>query len=160
VYEHVLVGTDGSVTASRAVEAAARLAHAHQARLTIVHAFPSAGTRPHVASPVPDELSWLQTPGGAADAVVASAIGIAQQAACGALVVDGRAEVGHPRAVLRALVDELRPDVVVVGNADARRSLTRRGLGAWLAGRTPADVVIVDTSGDTDARSGSTPAAA
>ena len=151
MYHHVLVGTDGSLTASRAVEAAARLAHAHRARLTIAHAFPPVGARRRTASPVPEEFSWLQTPGGAADALVVRAVEVAQQAACGALTIDGRAEVGHPRGVLRALVDELRPDAVVVGNADARRSLTRRGLGTWLAGRTHADVVIVDTSGDTSA---------
>lgn len=149
MYDHVLVGTDGSVTASRAVEAAARLAHAHQARLTIAHAFASARSRPRAAPPVPEEFSWLQTPGGAADAVVLTAVALAQRAACGALSVDGRAELGHPRVVLRALVDELQPDAIVVGNADARRSLTRRGLGTWLAGRTHADVVIVDTSRET-----------
>ena len=159
MYDHVLVGTDGSVTATRAVEAAARLAHAHDARLTIAHAFPPSVTRLRAGSPMPEEFSWLQTPGGAADALVLTAIEAAQQAACGALTVDGRAEVGHPRAVLRVLVDELQPDAVVVGNADARRSLTRRGLGTWLAGRTHADLVIVDTSRDTRA-GGSTAEAA
>ena len=128
MYDLVLVGTDGTITASRAVESAARLAHAHNARLTIAHAF-SPRAEPGLERSVRDELPWLGTPGTAAEALVLSAADLAQEATCGALDVDVRAEPGTPRAVLCSLIDELGPDAVVIGNADARRSLTRRGLG-------------------------------
>jgi nucleotide-binding universal stress UspA family protein len=145
MYSHVLVGTDGTVTASRAVASAARLAQAHQARLTIAHAF-RARIDLRLDPSVPDELVWRYTPGAAAEALVRSAADLAQEAACGALDVDVRAEPGSPRSVLRSLISELEPDAVVVGNADARRSITRRGLGTSLARRTTTDVIIVDTS--------------
>jgi nucleotide-binding universal stress UspA family protein len=152
MYNHVLVGTDGSVTASRAVESAARLAHAHQARLTIAHAFTAKGHVGPDPMGLPDEIGWLRTPGGSADALVSSAVDLAQEATCGALEIEGRAELGTPRAVLRSLIDELAPDAVVVGNADARRSITRRGLGSALARRATTDVIIVDTSDASSAR--------
>lgn len=147
MYDHVLVGTDGSITASRAVESAARLAHAHQAHLTIAHAFGPKGDLDIDPSLIPDELAWLRSPGTAAEVLVNAAVDLAQAVACGALSVDARAEVGSPLSVMRSLMRELQPDAVVVGNADARRSIARRGLGAALARRTHADIVIVDTSG-------------
>lgn len=146
MYDHVLVGTDGSETATRAVEAAARLAHAHDARLTIAYAFSSKLGR--AAAEVPaQELDWRSTPGGIAESIVAEAVGVAQSAACGALRVDTRAEPGHPVAVLLALADELTPDAVVVGNADVRRPRVRRSVGHALTRRVAGDVVVVDTVG-------------
>jgi nucleotide-binding universal stress UspA family protein len=158
MYRHILVGTDGSTTASRAVESAARLAHAHHARLTIAHAFRARLTYTD-PGPVPDDLAWLRSPGATADAIVANAAGLAQAVACGSLEVQVRPEVGTPRSVLRALMQELDPDAVVVGNADARRSFTGRGLGSNLVGRTRADVIVVDTSDSSASTRGSRSAA-
>src|SRR5215204_2323521 len=65
--------------------------------------------------------------------------------ACGALSVDGRAMPGQPIEVLAALVEELRPDVVVDGNAYVRRLQFGRSIGHALARWMRSDVVIVDT---------------
>lgn len=145
MYSHVLVGTDGSVTAARAVEAAARLALAHGGRLTIAHAFAARPTPALDADRVPDGIGWLLTPGGAAEALVAAAVDHTRT--LGDLDVDGVARVGTPIGVLLELIAEQQPDVVVVGNADARRALARRSIGTALSRRSPGDVIIVDTVG-------------
>ncbi len=148
MYDHVLVGTDGSATATRAVTAAAQLAHAHDARLTIVHPFEP---RPALPSDLGDrdldELGWRGTPGGAAELLVQEAAAHARAASCGALDADGYAEPGQPVPVLLEAVLRHRPDVLVVGNADLRRPRLRRGIGTTLSKKAPVDVVIVDTSG-------------
>ena len=54
-------------------------------------------------------MSWLATPGGAADALVRSAVDLAEVTACGALEVEGRAELGSPRPSCGSLIDELAP---------------------------------------------------
>jgi nucleotide-binding universal stress UspA family protein len=154
MYNHVLVGTDGSDTATRAVEAAARLAQAHQARLTIAHAFDARQPHPTVTSPVAAEMGWLASPGVRAEAVVNAAVNRAQEVACGGLSVEGVAEPGHPVTVMLAVADELEPDAVVVGNADIRRFRLRRSIGHALSRRVQGDVVIVDTVGANRARRG------
>lgn len=147
MYDHVLVGTDGSETASRAVRTAALLAHVHQARLTIAHAFDPRRRAELVDQRAAAELHWMLTPGVAADALVQRAVHDAQAAACGGLDAVGRSEVGDPLTVLRSLIRELQPDVVVVGNADLRRIRLRRSLGHALSRRVHIDVIVVDTAG-------------
>lgn len=145
MYSHVLVGTDGSTTAARAVEAAALLAKAHDARLTIVHAF-----RPS-AVPIPPEdeareFAWLFSAGSIADELVRRAMRSAQDVAGGRLAIETHAEPGKPVAVLMAAVEALKPDAVVVGNADIRAGRTYRSIGRSLSRRIDSDVVIVNTS--------------
>ena len=146
MYRHLLVGTDGSPTATRAVETAARIAHVHAAALTIVHAFNPRQPNPVVDPSVEREFPWLQFSGSRAEAVVRAAIDRAQAAACGGLEVRGRVEPGAPAAVLAALSEELRSDAVVVGNADVRRLRIRRSIGHALSRRVNVDVMVVDTA--------------
>lgn len=147
MYDHVLVGTDGSVTATRAVGAAARLAHVHRAKLTIAHAFDPHSSQPDLED-APDVRRWMTSPGVVAETLVDVAVAHAHQVSCGGLQIDGRAEPGDPVAVLVAVVQELQPGAVVVGNADLRRLRLRRSIGHSLSRRVPTDVVIVDTVGD------------
>ena len=149
MYTHVLVGTDGSETAMRAVDAAARLAHAHDARLTVVHAFDSRTTvAPQDADGFRDEFGWKLTPGGAAEWLAYEAAEHARAVSCGALEVDAVAEPGHPVPVLLEAVQRLRPDAIVVGNADLRRPRLRRGIGPSLSRKADVDVIIVDTASE------------
>jgi nucleotide-binding universal stress UspA family protein len=145
VYDHVLVGTDGSATATLAVEAAARLAEAHQAKLTIVHAF-KPGAVPLVNDDVARDVSWHLTAGTIADKVVAVAEQLAQAAVGGRLDIETHPAPGKPVAVLLSAIDLLQPDAVVVGNADVRRVRMRRSVGHALSRRVRSDVVIVDTA--------------
>jgi nucleotide-binding universal stress UspA family protein len=128
VYDHVLVGTDGSMSSVRAVGTAARLARAHDARLTIANSFA------------------VRSGGAAARSLVDAAAQHAQAVASGDLAIDTRTEPGTTVSVLRALIAELRPDAVVVGNANVRRALGRSGRGDRRLRRTDRSIVIVDTS--------------
>lgn len=148
MYHHVLVGTDGSMTSSRAVRAAARLAQTHCARLTIAHAFDPRRSQDQDDPTMPRELRWTLTSGARAEALVGEAVNAAQAEGCGgALRVEGRAEPGNPLSVLRALIRELQPDVVVVGNADLHRFRLRRGIGPTLSRHAGVDVIVVNTVG-------------
>lgn len=147
MYTHVLVGTDGSPTATKAVESAAQLAQVHRARLTIVHAFDAREPEPRDGRGVDTEFPWLRSTGTRAEALVNTAIDHALAAACGALHVDARTEPGRPVGVLLTLIEELEPDAVIVGNADRHRVQLRRTVGHALSRRVHSDVVIVDTIG-------------
>ena len=147
MYVHVLVGTDGSPTAARAVEAAARLAHTHSAGLTIVHAFNPRQRIPELTPALEEDFPWLRSSGTRAEAVVSAAVDRARAVAGGGLGVHGRVEPGAPVAVLAAVSKEVRSDVVVVGNADVRRLRVHRSIGHTLARRVTCDVVIVDAIG-------------
>jgi nucleotide-binding universal stress UspA family protein len=128
------------------VEAAARLAHAHEAKLTIVHAFQARrSTFGRDAGVVPAEFGWLLTVGSAAEALVTQAADRAQQVACGGLDIHTRVEPGHAVPVLLAVIRELEPDAVVVGNADVHRARLRRSIGHALSRQASSDIVIVET---------------
>ena len=143
MYDHVLVGTDRSATATRAVAAAARLAQAHNARLTIVHAFKS-GSVP-IAGDCPPEFTWRLSAGQVADEVVKDAARTAQSSADGDLEIQTRHQAGSPVTVLLHAIDALRPDAVVVGNADVGWLRVRRSVSQAIARRARIDVVVVDT---------------
>lgn len=145
MYQRLLVGTDGSPTATRAVEAAAAMARLHGAELVIAHAFAPRFDLALLNS-APDDVAWTMTPGSLADATLAHAAVHARAAAGGELEVHGRAEPGSPVPVLLRLVDELDPDALVIGNRDMRGLVRRhRSVGRALARRAGCDVVIIDT---------------
>jgi nucleotide-binding universal stress UspA family protein len=156
MYQQVLVGTDGSMTATRAVEAAARIARAHDAELTIAHVFnPRQGLRQEVArAEAPDEFKWRLSPGGAADTIVEGAVDRARVAAGdGSLRVRTRSEPGRAIPVLLGLIDDMDPDALVIGNRDMPTRLRfRRSVARTLSRRATCDVVIVDTLGRRDKR--------
>lgn len=150
MYQRVLVGTDGSPTASRAVEAAARVARAHGAALVVGHAFPPRLTtrQERDLRTAPDSLRWRLTPGAMGEEVVRAAVERARVASEGVVAVRGRAEPGDAVAVMLALVAELDPDVLVIGNRDMPGRLPlRRSVARALSRRATCDIVIVDTIG-------------
>ena len=150
MYKRVLVGTDGSATATRAVEAAARVARAHGAELIIANAFaPRLTAAQQIAQrDAPVELRWRLSPGVLSESTVAAAIERVQEASGATVPVRGRCEPGHPVPVLLKLVDELDLDVLVIGNRDMPLRLrAHRSVGRALSRRAPCDVVIVDTIG-------------
>ncbi len=144
MYTHVLVGTDGSISSVRAVGTAARLAQAHHAKLTIAHSF-GEQLRAIDDGAKAAKSDRRSTPRAAAERLVNAAADHAQDVAAGVLEIDTRAEAGTQVAVLSALIDELSPDAVIVGNGNVRRALSRTGHGHQLIRRAES-MVIVDTS--------------
>ncbi|MDA8183219.1 MAG: universal stress protein [Acidimicrobiales bacterium] len=161
----IVVGTDGSATATEAVSRAAALARACDARLVVVCAYerdadslrPGAplgsleavvrATAPQPAGeqPVPEEMSWRTTSAGAAEGIAAAAAGAARNS--GVSDVEWRALPGDPAEVLLAEAQSLPADLLVVGSK-GMRSWSGRLLGsvpATVSRHAPCDLLIVRT---------------
>lgn len=147
-YRSVVVGTDGSQRAARAVDAAARLAAATGATLHVVSAFPprpDAATA-QAAAEAPDEVRWRVTAGAGAEE--ACAIASAAARAAGVATTRAHAEPGDPADVLLAVAEREGADVVVVGSKGMSTS------SRFLLGSVPnkvshhagCDVLIVQTA--------------
>jgi nucleotide-binding universal stress UspA family protein len=146
-YRKVLVGTDGSPSSFRAVEAAGRLAADSGAKLLLVCAY----------QPMPDkeraragdqlgELAYKVEGSTPADDALRAARDKA--IATGATDVEQVAVAGEAVDILLALAGEREVDLVVVGNRGLN-SLAGRLLGsvpASLSHRARCDVLIVHTT--------------
>ncbi len=149
IYRRVMVGTDGSPTATTAVESAAVIAVAHRAELVVAHVF-----SPRVDLGGGQELfdsalfAWQATPGVRAERVADQAVERARDVGGPRLHVTTWCEPGRPVPTLLRLVEVLDVDVLVVGNRDMRavRPL-RRSVSRALSRRATCDVVVVDTVG-------------
>jgi len=142
---NIVVGTDGSETATRALDRAAALAAALGATLHVVSAYadrpggvPSAG--------VSLDAGWAVAAKSAAEKVVADAEAKARDA--GVKDVSGQAMAGEPaEALLRSTVDR-GADLLVVGSK-GMQSTARFLLGPIankVSRRMSCDLLIVETS--------------
>jgi nucleotide-binding universal stress UspA family protein len=143
----VLVGTDGSDTATKAVEAAARLAEGYGQVLVVAHAYRDRRMDhrcPDLAA-VPVELRWQLSAGAVGEEIVERAMYHARVVTDGAIDVRGRSEAGDPAKVLLDLTRELDVATVVVGNVGMQGLAHRFTVPAKIARRAACPVVIVDT---------------
>lgn len=150
VYQTVVVGTDGSDSSLRAVDRAAEIAADHGAKLIVVTA--------HL--PVPQERGRYAIPPGSDHgqdyrtvgeapyyAILQNARERAHQA--GARDVEERSVAGAPINVLVQLAEEVRADLLVVGNVGLS-SVAGRLLGSVpseVSRKVRTDVLIVHTTG-------------
>jgi nucleotide-binding universal stress UspA family protein len=145
-YRNVVVGTDGSETATEAVRHAAQLAAASGARLTVVTAF-----NPKVAHPVddmaevPEEIQWRITESAHADELAGAAVELAR--GLGVKDVRARSEKGAPADALIEVAEDTGGDIIVVGS----KGMTGAGrlLGSvpnTVSHHAPCDVLIVPTA--------------
>src|SRR3954467_14910986 len=131
VYDQVVVGSDGTATSLYAVDRAAEVAEAAQARLVVVTAYRDAepGTAPQVAEGAHRELYGAET---ARRALEKSVTGLTRERV---RYVDQRLVAGDPAQALLDAVGRNPANLIVVGN---------RGLGAAAGqhlGSVPGDVV-------------------
>jgi nucleotide-binding universal stress UspA family protein len=148
MFETIVVGTDGSETAGRAVAQAVQLAGAVGARLLIVSAFePVAPARlREEARQVPADLQWMVNPREDVDATLRAA---AQQAEDGGMErVETFAREGDPADAILDVAEEQGADLIVVGNkgmTGAKRFL----LGSVpnkISHHSPCSVLIIRTT--------------
>lgn len=111
----IVVGTDGSETATRAVRHAASMARAAGAELHVVTAYEPRSSVKQLAEldRWPAELRWMGTPGAMADAVLRQAASVAAKEG---VTIEGHARLGDPAKTLVAVAAEVDADVIVVGN--------------------------------------------
>lgn len=144
-YQTVVVGTDGSETSFGAVERAAALAAGSDATLVIACAYIPEKPDPAVQDALGDEAFQVvgSTP---ADTSVSYARDRA--AAAGATKIETKVVQGKPAETLRAIVDETKADLVVVGNVGLN-TLTGRLVGSVpmdILRHSTVDVLVVHTT--------------
>jgi nucleotide-binding universal stress UspA family protein len=142
--EAIVVGTDGSETAKRAVDEATRLAKALDAELHIVSAFkPLTGA--HVTgAPTAAAKVWQPLPDSRVEAIL-------EQAAAGARFRDVKHKThssdDDPADALIAVAKQVDADMIVVGNKGMQGA--RRVLGSVpnkVTHNAPCNVLIVSTA--------------
>jgi len=121
----VAVGTDGSETAGRALEAAFELAERFGATLVVLSAYtghPRSSSVPRISSPSPD-AEWASADAEQTERILTAA---EEAAAERGLQCTSEMAQGNPGDVLVELAERHRADVLVVGN----KGMQRRVLGS------------------------------
>jgi nucleotide-binding universal stress UspA family protein len=144
-YQTVLVGTDGSDSSLRAVDRAAQIAAGAGARLIVATAYFPQSEDARAADVLKDEGYKM-----AGNAPIYAILREAKERAhtAGAKDVEEKAIVGAPVDALVDLAEEIKADLLVVGNVGLS-TIAGRLLGsvpANVARRSKSDVLIVHTS--------------
>jgi len=133
VFRSIVVGTDGSKTANRAVAQAVDLAKALGARLEIVCAYepvPASRLRTEITT-VPADVQWMVNAREDVDATLRDA---AEQAEREGVAAETHARQGDPADAILDVAEERGADLVVIGN----RGMT--GAKRFLLGSVPNKV--------------------
>ena len=144
-YQTVLVGTDGSDSSLRAVDRAAQIAGGAGAKLIVATAYFPQSEDARAADVLKDEGYKM-----AGNAPIYAILREARERAhtAGAKDVQEKAVVGAPVDALVDLAEEIKADLLVVGNVGLS-TIAGRLLGsvpANVARRSKSDVLIVHTS--------------
>ena len=143
----IVVGTDGSETATEAVRQAVALARSVGAKVEVVSAYEAVSPqrlREEVAQ-VPPDLQWRVEPRAHVDATLGEAAEVAAEAG---VEVETYARQGDPADAILDVAEETGADLVVVGNkgmTGARRFL----LGSVpnkVSHHAPCSVMIIRTT--------------
>jgi nucleotide-binding universal stress UspA family protein len=134
MYGSILVGTDGSATATTAVRYAIDLARALGARLQIVSAYEPVSRQRlrHEQLEAPSDVQWMVNPREDVLALLEQAAAEAQSA--GVADVETFARQGDAADAIIDVAEEVRSDLIVVGN----RGMT--GAKRFLLGSVPNKV--------------------
>ena len=147
MFKSIVVGTDGSDTAGKAVEEAIALARALGASIELVSAYePVAGQRlREEARDAPQDLQWMVNPREDVDATLREACEAIEAAG---VAVTPYSREGDPADAILDVAEERGADLIVVGNkgmTGAKRFL----LGSVpnkVSHHAPCSVLIVRTS--------------
>lgn len=145
-YKTVVVGTDGSDSSLRAVDRAGSLASGTGAKVVIATAYLPHADDPRAADVLKDE-SYMASGSAPIYAILKEAK--ERALAAGATEVEQRAIVGAPVDALVDLAENVKADLLVVGNVGLS-TIAGRLLGsvpANVSRRSKVDVLIVHTTG-------------
>lgn len=147
-YGSIVVGTDGSPTAERAVAQAATLAAADGARLVIVTAYtPGEGAAHDIdADTVPADIRFVLTDRVQAEELGTHGRGIAKEAGVPKIVV--QATPGEPAEVLLEAAKDFDADLIVVGSRglSSHAHFILGSVAATVAHHAPCDVLVAHTT--------------
>jgi nucleotide-binding universal stress UspA family protein len=144
VLETIAVGTDGSATATKAVEFALDLAERYKAKLVFISSYhPVSESRlRQEQKDAPQELQWSLNPAEDVEATLRDVEGLADERG---LKWTSEAREGDPADVLVDLAEEHGADVLVIGN----KGMHRRVLGSVpnsVSHKANCSVMIVKTT--------------
>ncbi|MCE5290283.1 MAG: universal stress protein [Nocardiaceae bacterium] len=143
-YSTIVVGTDGSASAMKAVEKAARLAGDEGATLVIACAY-QGNERNLAAEDLLGDEAFQIRGSGPTDAVLQAAADRAVE--LGAQNISRRPIMGQPVEALIGLAGEVEADLLVVGNRGLRGIGRLLGsVSADVSRKSPVDVLIVHTT--------------
>jgi nucleotide-binding universal stress UspA family protein len=138
VISTIVVGTDGSQTARRAVAVAADLARGLDAELHVVHGFVDPANGP--SGPAPGSERWRE----ANEAVLAEAL--ADPSLLG-VRTQGHSVAGGVVEAIVGVADQTRADLIVVGNRGLHGPAgSLDSVGGRLAREAPCHVLIAKTT--------------
>jgi nucleotide-binding universal stress UspA family protein len=141
--KRIVVGTDGSSTASAAVRRAVELAAAEGASLHVVTAYrPKAGRDENA---LPEGLRWKTSPGEVAEQTARAA---AEEAAGAGVEVECHSYPGDPADILVDVADRVGADLLVIGNKGMRGAgrMVIPSIPNRVSHRAKCDILLVDTS--------------
>ncbi len=147
MFRSIVVGTDGSETATEAVRQAVGLAHAVGAKLELVSAYepvPEQRLREERRG-APEDLQWAISPREDVDATLEAAAALARQEG---VTVDVYPRQGDPADAILDVAEEQEADLIIVGNkgmTGAKRFL----LGSVpnkVSHHAPCSVLIIRTT--------------
>jgi nucleotide-binding universal stress UspA family protein len=147
MFSSIVVGTDGSDTATQAVRQAVDMAKALGATLELVSAYaPVAEQRLRAERrDAPEDVQWAINPRQEVEASLASAAEVAREAG---VSVNTHARQGDPSDAILDVAEEQNADLVIVGNKGM--SGTKRFLLGSVPNKVshhaPCSVLIVRTS--------------
>jgi nucleotide-binding universal stress UspA family protein len=147
MFNTIVVGTDGSETAEKAVLKAIELAKPLGASLHVVTAFqPVSQDRfARETADLPEDMSWMVSPRTAVDAILAEVDLLAKEHG---ITIETYARQGDPADAILDVAEERDADLVIVGNkgmTGAKRFL----LGSVpnkVSHHAPCSVLIIRTS--------------
>ena len=115
MFKSIVVGTDGSDTATSAVQQAVGLANALGAKVELVSAFEPVSEQRLQAErrDVPEDVQWAIGPQEDVEATLKSAAALAEEAG---VPVELYAREGDPADALLDVAEEQGADLIVVGN--------------------------------------------
>jgi nucleotide-binding universal stress UspA family protein len=115
MFGSIVVGTDGSETASEAVRQATELARIHGARVHVVSAYEPVGSARirEERNRVPEDMQWMVNPREDVEKALTSA---ASTMADLGVPCATYARQGDPADAILDVAEEQRADVIVVGN--------------------------------------------
>lgn len=144
-YRTIVVGTDGSASAERAVAQAVELASTDRSRLVIVTAYGRSDAKPDAR--VPDDVRWMTTAPNEAERHARNARRLAAEQGVSDVVV--QALDGEPAHELLEAAGTFDADLIVVGSVgltDSSRFLLG-SVASSVLHHAPCDVLVVHTHG-------------
>ena len=147
MFKSIVVGTDGSETATQAVRQAVDLAKDIGAKIELVSAYEPVSDQRlrEERTDVPDDLQWMVNPREDVDATLKEA---AEQAKEAGVDVETYARQGDPADAILDVAEEQNADLIIVGNkgmTGAKRFL----LGSVpnkVSHHAPCSVLIIRTT--------------